>query len=1569
MSQIVTRQGPVGEDKDKRQTDSPVKEMKKKIAANAEKEKQAAEKNAADKQAEKVAEKNADKKEKNAEKHIEKSADKKEKAAEKNSEKASDKKEKATEKNTEKPAEKKDKSREKSIENTPGKKDKLAESSDKKDEKEAAPKSKDDSSSAEKNGKADKDDEKTRKPDTAKLNGDASQQQNGMEEVTNGTVSESDEDELIIVEQENDEIFPELTYDDNSDVDGFEHEAPSRSFTRRSQVKVTRTPETPRPASDKQADKQADKETDDSKEPKLLKLKEDLQVTDRKLRSSDSPKPSDKKPQEKESPKKQQDSQKKSDTVHESPKKKVDEEKKDKEDDKQEKVIVEKSERVEIEVTVEGDNSEERVRRRDTKYSRSRVRVSPYRRVRRADASPDAAEAADTTASSLLANYTGNNTTMEMDITECSVGGEEAGSLEDSYLSGLRSIRARRSYKPLPSVSLRSFHAAPASQVQRSAGSESMPSRPTGTVVGRKRRPDGAESAGAADAGGEEPEAPKRARLLQRLAHPFRTHAHSTPRRAAEIVGINSDLPLTVPVVAAEPFDPETIKSTPAPTLVSTPTPTPTLVPERDNKRCVVIVAMTKMRRSTVCLFLALQLVHAEYLLPGDIVPRHYDLRFAFDVDPKTNYSFFGVADILFNIKKTTSKIVLHAQDFTVAEDTVTFLGQNDLPEIVGVKMNDTYNFLTITLDKELVENENYMLRIPFFGNLKTGLDGVYISTYVNKNSKAKEYLIATQFEATSARKGFPCFDEPIYKATFRLNIGHHKDYTAVSNMPLYNSSNNNVLENVWPWDLIGKKFKNDQSQFVWDQFESSVPMSTYLVAFVVSKFSYVESPPELSHTKFRIWARSDAINQTSYAAIIGPKVLSHFEQWFNVSFPLPKQDMIAIPDFSAGAMENWGLITYRETALLYDKEQSSFLNKERVAEVIAHELAHQWFGNLVTMKWWSDLWLNEGFATFAASVGVAAAEPTWRADRSYAVDSILSVLSLDALESSHPVSVPIDDPKRISEIFDEISYRKGSTIIRMMTMFLGEDVFRKAINNYLVKYSYSNAEQDDLWAELTAVSQKYGVLTRNVTVKEIMDTWTKQTGYPLLTVTREYGDTSLTISQNRYLALGARSSDSASWWVPLSVVCEGEAAGQHAPQWLAAGEGVRALHRYEHAAGPHQWVLFNADMIAPYRVNYDERNWELLVNSLVEGKGAGEGEGQVPVLGRVQLLTDAFELAWSGLLDYTTALRLASYLQHETDYLPLSTGLRALSKIENVLIRSPDYGAFQKFVRKLIGGTYTRVGGLATGKIIYGDDLDSVKMQATTSSWACRMKVPGCEEKAIELFDNWMNTPNPDENNPIPLDLRRTVYCVALSRGSVRHWRFALERRRNANVAAARDQLLYALSCTRDLWLLAQYLEWAITDGSEVRRQDAAAVITSVTRSTVGYYVARDFIYDRIADIHKAFNHGRRVGYIIKTLLDQFTTQKELNEFLSWRETNAKYLEEAHLAVDQAIERARVNIDWLTRNRRHVVDRLREFSSYRHAAVMDSWEGQTFFMQSILAIHNISSNKLQPYKYEIGER
>ncbi|XP_047539638.1 neurofilament medium polypeptide-like isoform X2 [Vanessa atalanta] len=528
MSQIVTRKGPKGEDKEKRQTDSPVKEMKKKIAANAEKEKQAAEKNAeksvqsdkkAEKSTEKVAEKPSERKEK-SEKGLDKSIDKKDKAeksAEKN-ESTSDKKDTTIDKTTDKKEKLSDKTTEKKEKSSDKTTDKKEKQSDKKDA--ATEKATD---SKEKNGKMELSEEKAKKPETkAKENGAATNgEQNG------DTVSS--EDELQESDVERDEMFPELAYED-SDGETFEPPTPeglpSRSYTRRSQSK-------------------------------LLKLKDDALSTDRKLRSADSPKPQDKKIEKVQEGKKSESPKKDSlKAVQEEPSK----------PDEKDKNATD----VEIEVVVEIENEDERAEggaderrvKADTNFSKSRVKVSPYRRAR---------EPADV---SLLANYTGNNTTMEMDITESSLDAPES-----PYLSGLRTIRARRSYRVLQEVSLRSACRPSRNELAGSgAPPAEQPSRPTGTVVGRKRRPE-AEAEAARG---------KRPRLLERLARPFRA-APPPARRAAEIVGINTDLPLSAPVASADAFDPEAIKPQPAGAPLPADAPLPSPASDRDGKRCIVM--------------------------------------------------------------------------------------------------------------------------------------------------------------------------------------------------------------------------------------------------------------------------------------------------------------------------------------------------------------------------------------------------------------------------------------------------------------------------------------------------------------------------------------------------------------------------------------------------------------------------------------------------------------------------------------------------------------------------------------------------------------------------------------------------------------------------------------------------------------------------------------------------------------------------------------------------------------------------------------------------------------------
>ncbi|CAG0906478.1 unnamed protein product, partial [Cyprideis torosa] len=267
-------------------------------------------------------------------------------------------------------------------------------------------------------------------------------------------------------------------------------------------------------------------------------------------------------------------------------------------------------------------------------------------------------------------------------------------------------------------------------------------------------------------------------------------------------------------------------------------------------------------------------------------------------------------------------------------------------------------------------------------------------------------YYGATQFQATDARRAFPCLDEPGLKATFDVSIARKEDMTTLTNM---DKNRTQPISGMPGW--------------VWDHYNPSVPMSTYLVAFVVSNLAYMESDSALSKTKFQIWTRPEALDQAAYAADIGPKMLEFFVDYYQVDFPLPKQDMVAIPDFGAGAMENWGLIIYRETALLFHPKLASASSKKRVAIVIAHELAHQWFGNLVTPAWWSDLWLNEGFASYMEYLAVNYTHPNWQVFDSFVLDDLQRSMKQDSLKTSHSISIPVNHPDEISEIFDGITY------------------------------------------------------------------------------------------------------------------------------------------------------------------------------------------------------------------------------------------------------------------------------------------------------------------------------------------------------------------------------------------------------------------------------------------------------------------------------------------------------------------------------------------------------------------
>merc|ERR1719266_2949051 len=539
---------------------------------------------------------------------------------------------------------------------------------------------------------------------------------------------------------------------------------------------------------------------------------------------------------------------------------------------------------------------------------------------------------------------------------------------------------------------------------------------------------------------------------------------------------------------------------------------------------------------------------------------------------------------------------------------------------------------------------------------------------------------------------------------------------------------------------------------YVWDVYQRSVKMSTYLVAFVVSKFKFVEAEKRSNGVRFRIWSQPSSVDQTEYAKEMGPRMLEYFEDFFNVSYPLPKQDMIAIPDFSAGAMENWGLITYRETALLFKPGVSALGNKQRIATVISHELAHQWFGNLVTPAWWTDLWLNEGFASYVEYLGVEETQPDLKLLEQFIYVDLQSVFKIDALENSHPVSIPVGHPDEINEIFDRISYSKGASIIRMMDNFLSTETFRKGLSNYLNAFKYSAAEQDDLWQYLTEQAHRDKSLPEDLTVKTIMDTWTLQMGFPVVTVERDYDNAGkATIHQDRFLI--SKSKDNPDkhnymWWIPITFTSPGgDFENTKNSIWMSNTEKSKEILDMP---DDDTAVIFNIQETGYFRVNYDEKNWKLIIKQL------NEDHMKIHVINRAQIIDDAINLARSGLLSYEIALGVTSYLNKEVEYIPWAAALSGMGYISQMLKRTSAYGAYKKYMKKLVDPLYNRVGY----KSDPNDQPLDVFLRKLAVNWACSLGNEDCIEKAEEDFKVWMDKrlPDAEEGNPIDVEMKTVL-------------------------------------------------------------------------------------------------------------------------------------------------------------------------------------------------------------------
>ncbi len=610
----------------------------------------------------------------------------------------------------------------------------------------------------------------------------------------------------------------------------------------------------------------------------------------------------------------------------------------------------------------------------------------------------------------------------------------------------------------------------------------------------------------------------------------------------------------------------------------------------------------------------------SEHRLPRTVIPSHYSLTLSPDLD---RAAFGGHVVIDVDISEPVAEIVLNAAELTIGE--ATLFNDDGTRLAATAKTDEDAERATLTLDEQAGPGA-WSLEISFDGILNDDLRGFYRSVYIGEDGNEKT-IATTQFEATDARRAFPCWDEPDFKATYGVTLVVDGSLTAISNNP-----------------EIGREDVGEGKVAV--TFSDTMKMSTYLVAFIVGELE-VTDPVDVDGVPLRIVHAPGKGNLTGYALEAGAFALRFYADYYGIPYPGEKMDKIAIPDFAWGAMENLGAVTYRETALLLDLERATQAEMMRIAEVIAHEIAHMWFGDLVTMKWWNGIWLNEAFATFASMKCVDAFRPDWKVWLTFAADRTYS-MGTDAVGSTRPIEFKVESPEEANEMFDDLTYLKGSSVLRMLEQYLGEDTFREGVSQYLNAHAHANTETADLWAALEAASGQ--------PVGEVMDSWIFQGGFPRLTVEGEPGEYSITQEQFRYLDAGDQR-----WHVPVMLRSD-------------AGESRVLLSDRSMTVDAGNDLVVNTGGNGFYRVQYSPA-LQAAINDRVDSLEAAERYGIVSDL-------------WADVLkggsvagDYLT---LVEKLDEEAEVDVWEAALTGLGELDRV-VSSDDRGALQTFVRDLV--------------------------------------------------------------------------------------------------------------------------------------------------------------------------------------------------------------------------------------------------------------------------------------------
>jgi puromycin-sensitive aminopeptidase len=837
--------------------------------------------------------------------------------------------------------------------------------------------------------------------------------------------------------------------------------------------------------------------------------------------------------------------------------------------------------------------------------------------------------------------------------------------------------------------------------------------------------------------------------------------------------------------------------------------------------------------------------------LPSTVIPSHYRIHLEPDLE---NATFSGNVEIEVEVSQATDNIQINSAELAISSAAVLDAVGTKI-ETAEVKHDEDMERATLSFDSELSPGP-YTIVAEFTGILNDQLRGFYRSVFTDDDG-VEHTIATTQFESTSARRAFPCFDEPAFKASYGVTLVVPEGEFAVSNGPTISESN------------LG----DGRKEIV---FEDTMVMSTYLVAFIVGPFE-ATNPVDVDGVPLRIVHLIGKGHLTEYSLEAGAFALKFFTKYYGIPYPGQKLDMVAVPDFAFGAMENLGCITYREVLLLVDKSRSTEPELLRVADVIAHEIAHMWFGDLVTMEWWNGIWLNEAFATFMATMSSDSFNAEWGRWNQFSLERSMA-FDVDSLANTRPIEVEVNSPEDAEAMFDLLTYEKGGSVLRMLEQYLGAEEFRDGISFYLNKHKYGNTETNDLWDAIEHVTQQ--------PARRIMDSWIFQKGYPLVSASISEGGSTITLSQDRFLYTEGDEPDTTIWSVPI-VMKVGTESGFDEVRYLLEENSAEIK-----LDSPAIWASANAGGSGFFRARYSPEMLKALSSSMFDN---------LTPIERYGLVDDTWSSVMAGRTSASDFLDFARSFQAETDldvWTVLSGCLAGMDK----LVEGEAKEQYRAAVRDLAQPALDRLGWEPS-------DSDSSRDLELRGLFVRLLANVGDDELAIknagDLHDSYLRDAGSVEPN-----IAAAATGVVASKGGSAEYDVFLDKHQNPATPQEERRYQSALSAFPGADEMNRTLAMAM-DGT-IRTQDAPYLLAVCMRNKEQGYLAWEFIKDNWDKINKDFPSNS----IVRMLSGVTSLSKpgQADDVFAFFDENE--VPQGHLTLQQTLEKLRVNVALRERER-----------------------------------------------------